>query len=94
MGILLLLFLFLAGLEFFLVTRKGLWRISGVFLPVSALVFWLDRQRYWGAMEELTEELSQAQSVELMLIGAWILAAIVGAVAGMLWDWRVNRRRR
>lgn len=93
MGLLLLLFLILAAAEFFLVTRKGIWRISAVVLPVSALVFWLDRQRYWSAVEEFTAELSEAQSVELMLIGAWILAAIVGAVAGMIWDWRMNRRR-
>ncbi len=93
MGLLLLLFLILAALEFFLVTRRGIWRMSAVILPVSALVFWLDRQRYWGGVEEFTAELSEAQSVELMLIGAWVLAAIVGAVAGMVWDWRMNRRR-
>lgn len=93
MGILLILFLLLAALEFFLVTRKGFWRISGVVLPVSALVFWLDRQRYWSGIEELTAELGEAQSVELMLIGAWVLAAIVGAIAGMVWDWRMSKRR-
>lgn len=93
MELLLLLFLILVALEFFLVTRKGIWRISAVILPVSALVFWLDRQRYWSAVEEMTAELGEAQSVELMLIGAWVLAAIVGAVAGMIWDWRINRRR-
>lgn len=92
MPILLLLFLILAALEFFLVTRKGFWRLSGVILPVSALVFWLDRQRFWLAVEQ-TPELMEAQSVELMLIGAWILAVIVGAVAGLIWDWRINRRK-
>ena len=86
MGFFILVFLVLAALEFFLVTRPGRARFFAVIPPASALFFWLDRQSYWTAADPSH---SVGSSLELMLVGTWAAGAIVGAVAGLIW----NRKR-
>ena len=82
MGIFILLFLGVAGLEFFLVTRPGKWRFFAVIPPASAFFFWMDRQSYWTSAGP---ECGMGYTLELMLVGTWAAAAIVGAGAGLLW---------
>ena len=89
MGFFVLLFLILTCLEFFLVTRPGRWRFFAVILPASAFFFWMDRQRYWVAAEPSGE---MGYTLELMLVGVWSAAAIIGAGAGLYWDWKKKKK--
>lgn len=86
MGLFILLFLGIGCLEFFLVTRPGRWRFSAVILPASAFFFWMDRQSYWTDMEP------EAVTVEIMLVGTWAAASVMGAAAGLLRERRRNKR--
>ena len=86
MGLFILFFLVLAALEFFLVTRPGKARFFAVIPPASALFFWLDRQSYWASADPSH---NVGPALELMLVGTWAAGAIVGAVAGLIW----NRKR-
>lgn len=88
MGFFILLFLFIGILEFFLVTRAGKWRFSAVVLPASAFFFWMDRQSYWM---NAGPDCGMSYTLELMLVGVWAAAAILGAVAGLVWDRRRKR---
>lgn len=86
MGLFILFFLVLAALEFFLVTRPGKARFFAVIPPASAVFFWLDRQSYWASADPSH---NVGPALELMLVGTWAAGAIVGAVAGLIW----NRKR-
>lgn len=56
--------------------------VPGRHPPASAFFFWMDRQSYWAGMEP------EAVTFEIMLVGTWAAAAIVGAAAGLLWERR------
>lgn len=85
MGLFILLFLGIGALEFFLVTRPGTWRFFAIIPPASAFFFWMDRQRYW------VEAGTEAMAFELMLVGTWAAGAIIGGLAGLLWERRKNK---
>ena len=89
MGVFILLFLALGALEFFLVTRPGKWRFFAVILPAAAFFFWMDRQAYWTAAGPGD---SMGYSLELMIVGVWAAASIIGAAAGLFWDWKKNKK--
>lgn len=89
MGLFILLFLLIGGLEFFLVTRPGRWRLFAVIPPASAFFFWMDRQSYWTAAGPGD---GMGYTLELMLVGVWAAAAIVGGGAGFLWDRKRDQR--
>lgn len=85
MGFFVLLFLLIGALEFFLVTRSGKWRFFAVIPPASAFFFWMDRQSYWT---NAAPDCGMGYTVELMLVGVWVAAAILGAAAGLVWNRR------
>ena len=86
------LFLCLGTVEFFLVTRTGMWRFSGIVLPAAAVFFWMERQNYWAALETSAQE-ELGYALEVILLGTWAAAVVVGAIAGFIWNWRKDKKK-
>lgn len=89
MGLFIALFLLISVLEFFLVTRPGRWRLFAVIPPASAFFFWMDRQSSWVAAGP---GCGMGYTLELMLVGVWAAAAIIGAGAGLYWSWKKDKK--